>query len=98
MHQRNLNNAFAAAVDWEYRTPIGAIAEAALRQALSCGRSHQPCALSSPRIGGGGLEPPYWLQHPLEQGGPRRIREREEVGEEEEEDFRPYVVVCYIRH
>jgi hypothetical protein len=30
MYQRNLNNAFAAAVDWEYCTPIGAIAEAAL--------------------------------------------------------------------
>jgi hypothetical protein len=30
MHQRNLNNAFAVAVDWEYRTPIGAIVEAAL--------------------------------------------------------------------
>jgi hypothetical protein len=30
IYQRNLNNAFAAAADWEYRTPIGAIAEAAL--------------------------------------------------------------------
>ncbi|RLM91751.1 hypothetical protein C2845_PM08G12140 [Panicum miliaceum] len=30
MYQRNLNNAFAAAVDREYRTPIGAIAEATL--------------------------------------------------------------------
>ncbi|RLM80131.1 retrotransposon protein, putative, Ty3-gypsy subclass [Panicum miliaceum] len=30
MYQRNLNNAFAVAVDREYRTPIGAIAEAAL--------------------------------------------------------------------
>jgi signal transduction histidine kinase len=30
MHQRNLNNAFAAAADREYRTPIGTIAEAAL--------------------------------------------------------------------
>jgi hypothetical protein len=30
MHQRNLNNAFAAAVDREYRAPISAIAEAAL--------------------------------------------------------------------
>jgi hypothetical protein len=30
MYQRNLNNAFAIVVDREYRTPIGAIAEAAL--------------------------------------------------------------------
>jgi hypothetical protein len=30
MHQRNLNNAFAAAADQEYHTPIGAIVEAAL--------------------------------------------------------------------
>jgi hypothetical protein len=30
MYQRNLNNTFAAAADWEYRTPISAIAEAAL--------------------------------------------------------------------
>jgi hypothetical protein len=30
MHQRNLNNAFAAAADREYRTPICAIAEATL--------------------------------------------------------------------
>jgi hypothetical protein len=30
LYQRNLNNAFAAAEDQEYRTPIGAIAEAAL--------------------------------------------------------------------
>jgi signal transduction histidine kinase len=30
LYQRNLNNAFAAAADQEYRTPIGAIAEAAL--------------------------------------------------------------------
>jgi hypothetical protein len=30
MHQRNLNNAFAAAADQEYRTPIGGIVEAAL--------------------------------------------------------------------
>jgi hypothetical protein len=30
MYQRNLNNTFAAAADQEYRTPIGAIAEAAL--------------------------------------------------------------------
>jgi signal transduction histidine kinase len=30
MYQRNLNNAFVAAADREYRTPIGAIAEAAL--------------------------------------------------------------------
>jgi hypothetical protein len=30
MYQRNLNNAFAAAADREYRTLIGAIAEAAL--------------------------------------------------------------------
>jgi hypothetical protein len=30
MYQRNLNNAFAAATDREYRTPIDAIAEAAL--------------------------------------------------------------------
>jgi hypothetical protein len=26
IHQRNLNNAFVAAADWDYRTPIGAIA------------------------------------------------------------------------
>jgi hypothetical protein len=30
MYQRNLNNAFAAAADREYRTPIGAVAELAL--------------------------------------------------------------------
>jgi hypothetical protein len=30
MYQRNLNNAFAAATDREYRTLIGAIAEAGL--------------------------------------------------------------------
>jgi hypothetical protein len=30
LYQRNLNNAFAAAEDWEYRTPIGAIVEAVL--------------------------------------------------------------------
>jgi hypothetical protein len=30
MHQRNLNNAFVAVADWEYRTPISAIAEAVL--------------------------------------------------------------------
>jgi hypothetical protein len=30
IYQRNLTNAFAAATDWEYRTPISAIAEAAL--------------------------------------------------------------------
>jgi hypothetical protein len=30
MYQRNLNNAFATAADREYRTPIGAIAEATL--------------------------------------------------------------------
>jgi hypothetical protein len=30
MYQRNLQNAFAVATVWEYRTPIGAIAEAAL--------------------------------------------------------------------
>jgi hypothetical protein len=30
MHQRDLNNAFAAAADQEYRIPIGTIAEAAL--------------------------------------------------------------------
>jgi hypothetical protein len=30
MYQRNLNNAFATAAYWEYHTPIGAIAEAAL--------------------------------------------------------------------
>jgi hypothetical protein len=30
MHQRNLNNAFADTTDQEYRTPIGAIAEAVL--------------------------------------------------------------------
>jgi hypothetical protein len=30
LYRRNLNNAFAAAEDQEYRTPIGAIAEAAL--------------------------------------------------------------------
>jgi hypothetical protein len=30
MHQKNLNNSFVAAVDQVYRTPIGAIAEAAL--------------------------------------------------------------------
>jgi hypothetical protein len=30
MYQRNLNNTFAAAVDQEYRTPIGTIVEAAL--------------------------------------------------------------------
>jgi hypothetical protein len=29
-YQRNLNNAFAAAEDWEYRTPTGTITEAAL--------------------------------------------------------------------
>jgi hypothetical protein len=30
VYQRNLNNTFAAAADREYRTPVGAIAEAAL--------------------------------------------------------------------
>jgi hypothetical protein len=30
MHQRNLNNAFVVAVDREYCTPIGTIADAAL--------------------------------------------------------------------
>jgi hypothetical protein len=30
MYQRNLNNAFAAAVDREYHTPIGSIVEEAL--------------------------------------------------------------------
>jgi hypothetical protein len=30
LYQRNLNNAFAAAENWECRNPIGAIAEAVL--------------------------------------------------------------------
>jgi hypothetical protein len=30
MYQKNLHNTFAAATDREYRTPIGAIVEAAL--------------------------------------------------------------------
>jgi hypothetical protein len=30
LYQKNLNNTFASAEDWEYRTPIGVIAEAVL--------------------------------------------------------------------
>jgi hypothetical protein len=44
MYQRNLNNTFAVAADREYRTPIGAIAEAALlAQQLSPNPRYKGC-------------------------------------------------------